>query len=152
MKKNLILILILTLGQVCFAAESVQKLTLEAAVEMAVQNNIDYTAEKLDIDIAKNNIKAANRLQNPDFNVFYNLGKAGSGNPQQIGLSETIEIAKRGARKKLAKSNLELTKENVSYYEFDLKMDVREAYVNLVAAKSILNSLKQQQQLLEELL
>ncbi len=151
MKKNLILILILTLGQVCFAAESVQKLTLEAAVEMAVQNNIDYTAEKLDIDIAKNNIKAANRLQNPDFNVFYNLGKAGSGNPQQIGLSETIEIAKRGARKKLAKSNLELTKENVSYYEFDLKMDVREAYVNLVAAKSILNSLKQQQQLLEEL-
>ncbi|HIS37336.1 TPA: TolC family protein [Candidatus Scatousia excrementigallinarum] len=118
---------------------------------MAVQNNIDYTAEKLDIDIAKNNIKAANRLQNPDFNVFYNLGKAGSGNPQQIGLSETIEIAKRGARKKLAKSNLELTKENVSYYEFDLKMDVREAYVNLVAAKSILNSLKQQQQLLEEL-
>lgn len=151
MKKNLILILILTLGQVCFAAESVQKLTLEAAVEMAVQNNIDYTAEKLDIDIAKNNIKAANRLQNPDFNVFYNFGKAGSGNPQQIGLSETIEIAKRGARKKLAKSNLELTKENVSYYEFDLKMDVREAYVNLVAAKSILNSLKQQQQLLEEL-
>ncbi len=135
----------------CFAAESVQKLTLEAAVEMAVQNNIDYTAEKLDIDIAKNNIKAANRLQNPDFNVFYNFGKAGSGNPQQIGLSETIEIAKRGARKKLAKSNLELTKENVSYYEFDLKMDVREAYVNLVAAKSILNSLKQQQQLLEEL-
>lgn len=151
MKKNLILILILTLGQVCLAAESVQKLTLEAAVEMAVQNNIDYTAEKLDIDIAKNNIKAANRLQNPDFNVFYNFGKAGSGNPQQIGLSETIEIAKRGARKKLAKSNLELTKENVSYYEFDLKMDVREAYVNLVAAKSILNSLKQQQQLLEEL-
>lgn len=151
MKKNLILILILTLGQVCFAAESVQKLTLEAAVEMAVQNNIDYTAEKLDIDIAKNNIKTANRLQNPDFNVFYNFGKAGSGNPQQIGLSETIEIAKRGARKKLAKSNLELTKENVSYYEFDLKMDVREAYVNLVAAKSILNSLKQQQQLLEEL-
>lgn len=58
---------------------------------------------------------------------------------------------KRGARKKLAKSNLQLTKENTGYFEFDLKMDVREAYINLVAAKSILNSLEQQQKLLEEL-
>lgn len=84
--------------------------------------------------------------------MFYNFGKAGEGNPQQIGISETIEIAKRSARKKLAKANLELAKENTAYFEFDLKMDVREAYVNLVAAKSILNSLKQQQKLLEELL
>lgn len=151
MKKIFITFLILSLGQITFAANTPQKITLQNAIELAVKNNIDYTANKLNIEIAKNNIKSANRLQNPDFNVFYNFGKAGSGNPQQIGLSETIEIAKRGARKKLAKSNLELTKENVSYFEFDLKMDVREAYVNLVAAKSILNSLEQQQKLLEEL-
>lgn len=151
MKKIFITFLILSLGQITFATDTPQKITLQNAIELAVKNNIDYTANKLNIEIAKNNIKSANRLQNPDFNVFYNFGKAGSGNPQQIGLSETIEIAKRGARKKLAKSNLELTKENVSYFEFDLKMDVREAYVNLVAAKSILNSLEQQQKLLEEL-
>ena len=52
----------------------------------------------------------------------------------------------------LAKSNLELTKYNTDYFKFDLKMDVREAYINLVAAKSILHSLEQQQKLLEELL
>ncbi len=151
MKKIFITFLILSLGQITFAANTPQKITLQNAIELAIKNNIDYTANKLNIEIAKNNVKSANRLQNPDINVFYNFGKAGSGNPQQIGLSETIEIAKRGARKKLAKSNLELTKENVNYFEFDLKMDVREAYVNLVAAKSILNSLEQQQKLLEEL-
>lgn len=151
MKKTLILLLILSFGQFCLADSSPEKITLEAAIELAVKNNTDYAANRLDLDIAKNNIKAANRLQNPDINVFYNFGKAGEGNPQQIGLSETIEIAKRGARKKLAKANLELTKENVGYFEFDLKMDVREAYVNLVAAKSILNSLQDQQKLLQEL-
>ena len=152
MKKIIVLFIILIFGSYCAAETSTEKITLKAAIDLAVKNNIDYAANKLDINIAKNSIKAANHLQNPDFNVFYNFGKAGEGNPQQIGISETIEIAKRSARKKLAKANLELAKENTAYFEFDLKMDVREAYVNLVAAKSILNSLKQQQKLLEELL
>ena len=147
-----IFFIILIFGSYCAAETSTEKITLKAAIDLAVKNNIDYAANKLDINIAKNSIKTANSLQNPDFNVFYNFGKAGEGNPQQIGISETIEIAKRSARKKLAKANLELAKENTAYFEFDLKMDVREAYVNLVAAKSILNSLKQQQKLLEELL
>ncbi len=152
MKKIIVLFIILIFGSYCAAETSTEKITLKAAIDLAVKNNIDYAANKLDINIAKNSIKTANSLQNPDFNVFYNFGKAGEGNPQQIGISETIEIAKRSARKKLAKANLELAKENTAYFEFDLKMDVREAYVNLVAAKSILNSLKQQQKLLEELL
>lgn len=119
---------------------------------MALENNIDYKSAKKDADIAKNNIKVSNRLQNPDINTFWNLGKAGAGNPQEIGLSETIEIAKRGARKKLAKSNYELAKANLEYTKFDLKMDVREAYVNLVAAKSVLKTLQDQQKLLQDLL
>lgn len=153
MKKLLLISVIhILLAPVCFAIDIPQKINIQEAVDIAVKNNIDYKSVKLDVDIARNKIKEANQLKNPDFNVFYNMGKAGSGNPQQIGLSETIEIAKRGARKKLAKSNLELTKHNVDYFQFDLKMDVREAYINLVAAKSILNSLEQQQKLLEELL
>ena len=130
MKKIIVLFIILIFGSYCAAETSTEKITLKAAIDLAVKNNIDYAANKLDINIAKNSIKTANSLQNPDFNVFYNFGKAGEGNPQQIGISETIEIAKRSARKKLAKANLELAKENTAYFEFDLKMDVREAYVN----------------------
>ena len=152
--KRLIITLFLNICLVSasYAVDIPEKITLPQALDIAVQNNIDYKSAKIDVDIAKNKIKEANRLQNPDLNIFYNFGSAGRGNPQQIGLSETIEIAKRGARKKLAKSNLELTKQNVGYFEFDLKMDVREAYINLVEAKSILDTLEQQEELQEELL
>ena len=152
MKKIFITLLILIAGHVCFAENSVQKISLSEAVNLAIKNNIDFQANKLDTEIAKNNIKVANKLQNPDFDIFYNFGSAGKGNPQFFGMTETIEIAKRGARKKLAKANYELAKENLNFYEFDLKMDVREAYINLVAAKSILKSLQEQQKLLKELL
>lgn len=152
MKKILTIFILILTGGICFADNPVEKLNLNEAVDLAIKNNIDFQAAKLDADIAKNNIKVANRLQNPDFNVFYNFGSAGKGNPQTFGLSENIEIAKRGARKKLAKSNYELAKENLKYFEFDLKMDVREAYVNLVAAKAILKTLQDQQKLLQDLL
>ena len=102
--------------------------------------------------LAENKVKESNRLQNPEINAFFNIGDIAKGNPQMTGVSEKIEIAKRDARKKLAQSNLELTKQNLEYTEFDLKMDVREAYINLVAAKSILYTLEQQKELQEELL
>ena len=152
MKKILTILFTLLIGQAVLADNTAEKLTLSQAVELAVKNNIDFQANKIDTEIAKNNIKAANRLQNPDFDVFYNFGSAGKGNPQLFGITETVEIGKRGTRKKLAKANYELAKENLKYYEFDLKMDVREAYVNLVAAKAILKSLQEQQKLLQELL
>lgn len=47
---------------------------------------------------------------------------------------------------------MELEKQNIDYVKFDLKMDVREAYVNLVAAKEILNVLEQRRKLLNDLL
>jgi len=147
-----IMLLIISICPVCFAVQDFKKIDLNEAINIATKNNIDLEISKMGIDIAKNNIKIANRLQNPNFDTFYNFGKAGKGNPQQLGISETFEVAKRSVRKKLAKSNLELTKDNVKYVEFNLKMDVRKAYTELMAAKSVLNCLEEQQKLLEELL
>ncbi len=138
-------------GSAGFCAQP-QKITLKEAVDIAVQNNIDYKAAQLDVEIAKNNIKSANKLQPTEINTFFNMGDSGHGNPQTVGATQSIEIAKRDARKKLAESNLLLAKENVGYYEFDLKMDVREAYIKLAVSKSILNNMQMQQKLLEELL
>ena len=135
-----------------FAIEDVKKVFLQEAIDAAIENNIDLEAAKLNIAIAKHNIKSANRLQNPNLDYFQFFGAAGWSEPRQFGINQTFEIAKRGARKSLAKSNLKLTQKNVDYTKFDLKMDVREAYVNLVAAKSVQETLKQQQNLQEELL
>ena len=135
-----------------FAVQDVKKVYLNQAIDAALENNIDLQAAKLERNIAKNNIKTANRLQNPSFDAFYFLGAAGNSEPKQLGVSENIEIAQRKARKYLAESNLKLVEKNIDYTIFDLKMDVREAYINLVEAKSILDTLEQQQELQEELL
>lgn len=153
MKKFLTLLLFLIFSVQCaFAIQETKKVDLKTAIEIAQKNNLDIKSERLEIHKAKNDIKISNRLQNPDFNLFYNIGPSGHGNPQQIGMTELIELGKRGARKKLAKANYQLTKENLDYLEFDLKMDVREAYINLVAAKSVLKSLQDEYDWLTELL
>ncbi len=151
MKKLILVILALIICPASFAQE-IKKISLQEALDIAVKNNIDFKASQMNIDIAKNKVKESNRLQNPEINTFFNMGDIGIGNPQMTGVSEKIEIAKRDARKKLAQSNLELTKHNLEYTEFDLKMDVREAYVNLVAAKEILIVLEQRRKLLNDLL
>jgi len=136
----------------CCNAEEIQKVNLQQALNIAIENNIDLKSSKLNIDIALNEIKTANRLNNPSFNSFFNHGAAGWSEPQQIGLSEMIEIGKRGARKNLAKANLTLVEESIKYNKFKLKMDVREAYIKLVAAKSVYETLKQQEILQQGLL
>lgn len=106
----------------------------------------------MDVDIAKNEIKISNRLQNPSIETFWNFGKAGKGNPNQIGVAQTVELFKRGARKNLAKANYKQTEESFESQKFNLKMDVAEAYIKLVLAKSILKKYEHQQKFLEELL
>ncbi len=152
MKKFIVLILILLTCPPSFSDENIRKISLQEALDIAIENNIDYQASKMNIDIAANKVKASNRLQNPEIQTRFNMGGIASGEPQTTGLSEKIEIAKRDARKKLAQANLDLEKQNLNYTEFDLKMDVREAYVNLVAAKEILIVLEQRRRLLNDLL
>ena len=152
MKKVFIWTLCLAVFQCSALSQDVKKVYLNEAIDAALKNNIDLKAAQINVNIAKNDIKAANRLQNPSLDAFYFMGGAGNNEPKQLGVSQNIEIAKRKARKDLAKSNLALVEKNLDYTEFDLKMDVREAYINLVAAKSILDTYEQQKELQEELL
>ena len=137
--------------QIC-DAEEYKQIDLKTAINTALENNLDIKSNKIDVDIAKNEIKISNRLHNPSIDTFWNFGKAGKGNPNQIGLSETVELFKRGARKNLAKINYKQSSENFEAKKFNLKMDVAEAYIKLVIAKSILKKYEHQQKFLEELL
>ncbi len=132
-------------------ADEFKKINLDDAIQLSVSNNLDLQSARINVVLAKNDIKTANRLKNPDINIFYNMGKAGKSEPQQIGISETLEIAKRAPRKNLAKSNLYKKELDVKLAEFTLEMDVRETYVDLVGAKTILKCLIEQKQLLVEL-
>ncbi len=136
---------------ISLAEAAVQKISIQEAVNIASKNNLDIQSSRLNLKIEENNIKTANRLKNPGIGIFYNLGKSGKGNPQQIGLIQTVEIGKRKARKDFAKSYYDLAERNIEYLETDLRMDVREAYTNLLAKKSVLSTLTEQENLLYKL-
>ena len=153
MKKiTTLLIILFCFSPLIFAIEDTKKITIEEAISVALENNIDLQASKIDTQIKKNEIKISNKLKNPGLGVFYNMGKAGKDNPQQIGITQTIELGKRGARKELAKSKYNLAQRNEEYSKFDLRMDVREAYTNLLAKKSVYTTMKEQQEFLEAML
>lgn len=128
-----------------------EKISLPDAINYALSHNLDIKGNRINVDIAKNNIKTANRLKNPSIFSFLNFGKAATDNPNTIGALFPIEIAKRGVRKKFAKSSLELTKGQVALAELNLRLDVRQAYIDLAAAKSILKILDDHKKLLQEL-
>ena len=152
--KKTIVFIILTLITIMpvYSQDNMQKIDLDDAIALSLSNNLDLQSARINVEIAKNDVKTANRLQNPEFNIFYNFGSAGKSEPQQMGLSEVIEIAKRAPRKKLAKSNLYKKELDVKLAEFTLEMDVRETYVDLVGAKSVLACLNEQKAFLEEIL
>lgn len=128
------------------------KISLPEAINYALCHNLDIMGNRINVDIGKNDIKTANRLKNPSLISYINFGKAATDNPDYVGLVFPIDIAKRGPRKNLAKSNLELIKCKLSLAELNLRLDVRQAYVDLVAAKSILKILVDHKILLQELL
>ena len=152
MKKIIAILLISVFGILPNFATECKKISLQTAIELAEKNNLDMKSFHKDVEIAKNEIKISNRLQNPSLVTSFNFGKAGKGNPNQIGLFETIELFKRAPRKSLAKANYMQASENYEAQKFDLKMDVAEAYVKLIVAKSILNKYEHQQKFLEDLL
>ena len=150
--KTLYILLILF----CFCAsslaiEDIKPITLDEAINIAIENSIDVDTHKINVEIAKNDIKVANRLQNPNLNTYWNMGDAGRGNPHSIGISQVVEVFKRKHRKKSAIAKQQVSEETARYVNFDLKMDVREAYINLVAAKTIAQSLETEEKLLTDI-
>lgn len=129
-----------------------KKISLPEAIDYAMQHNSGIQSTRLENDKAKNDIKTAGRLLNPRIESFANIGQAATDNPDYAGVIFPIELFKRAPRKRLARSNMELVKGNVLLTELNLRLDTRQAYVNLVEAKTTLKVLDGQRQLLQELL
>ncbi len=153
MKFKLILVLFiaLSISASTLAIEDIKQITLDEAINIAIENSIELESQGLNVEIAKNEIKAANRLQNPSIDTYWNMGDAGKGNPHSIGVSQMIELFKRKHRKKSAIASHQVSEETARYKNFDLKMDVREAYINLVSAKTIADSLEVEEKLLSDI-
>ena len=151
LKKFLTALLLILTTSTGYAIQEEQKIDLKGAIEVALQTNPQIKLSKLDINIARNNIVIADRLQNPSIHTFQNIPKAGVGNPQQIGVDYTIEILKRGKRKEAAKTYSLAAIDSQKFLEYSLITEVKKSYINLLVKKSHLQILKEQEALYEEL-
>ncbi len=153
-RKIIVLGLLVTFVAPVFAVEpnKIVAVSMKESLELAKKRNIDLTFESLDIKKAQNDIKRAGRFQNPSVFSFNNFGAAGRSEPQLAGISQPIEVMKRSARKNLEKANLEFVKDSYESRLFSLDMAVREAYINLIIAKSILAITEEQHNILQGLL
>lgn len=134
-----------------FAITEGQKISLKEAIEYASRTNPQIQIRKLDSEISKNEIKKANRLQNPSLITFQNIGKTRFGNPQQIGARYNIELFKRYKRKKLAESNYKITINSENISKFDLILEIKKAYIDFLLKKSILKIVRQEENLARQL-
>ena len=152
MKKILIAFLALTtLTQASWAILDEKKISIKEAIEKALETNPQIKMLDMDVQMSKNNTKQANRLQNPSIDVFKSMGTSIESEPQLVGGTYLVELFKRGKRKQQAKAQELVVYNNKNFNQYDLILQVRKAYIDLLLKKSNLNILKEQQKLAQEL-
>ncbi|MBQ7287949.1 MAG: TolC family protein [Candidatus Gastranaerophilales bacterium] len=152
MKKIFLIALALTtLTQSSWAILDEHKIDLKTAIEKALETNPQMQMLDMDVEISKNKTKAVNRFQNPSIDVFQSMGSAIKTEPQTVGSSLLVEVMKRGKRKQVAKVQESIALNNKNFSKYDLILEVRKAYIDLLLKKSNLNIRKQQQKLAQEL-
>ncbi len=134
-----------------FAIVEMKKISLKEAIDMALKTNPQLKIARLDYDIKKNEIKIANKLQNPGLGAFQNLGTAGKTQTQMVGADFVVEILKRGPRKKTAISKSQSAFNNQKFLEYKLILEIKKAYFDLLLKKSNLKIVLEQQELSRQL-
>lgn len=136
MKKTIITLAVFCLTFCGVQAEEIIKIDMNKAIEIALSKNVTYQSKKHNLEIAEKNIKIANRLKNPQFFAHTLIGPVTRSNNSQIGANIPVEIGKRGVRKKVAQAEYDKAKTELEQYEYNLKIDVMDAYFNILVAKS----------------
>ena len=136
-RKNIILtVLILIVSINSVFAEEIVKVDMATAINIALSKNIMYQVKKKDLEIAEKNIKIANRLKNPQLFSHTLIGRVTRSNNSQLGINLPVEVLKRGARKSVAIAEYEKAKTELEKYKYNLKIDIMDAYFEVLCAKS----------------
>lgn len=149
--KRIIIFLVSFITFTCPVNANVMKIQLDEAIDLALKNNLTLQAQRKDLEIAKQDIKIANALKNPQFQSNFLMGKVTRGNSSQFGLMVPFEIAKRGVRKKAAIANLKAIENSIKESEHNLKIDVMRAYFRVIYLKSVLIIMEDREDLFEDM-
>jgi len=150
MKK--IVITLFLLFSICLPSNSqVVHITLDNAVNLALENNLDLKSKRKKAEELQQEIKIANALKNPRFESNFLTGRVTRGNSSQFGLSVPVEVAKRGIRKKIAQTNLDIVEKEIKASEHDIKIEIMKNYFNILYLKSVVLIFQEREKLFKNL-
>ena len=150
MKK--IVITLFLLFSICLPSSSqVVHITLDNAVNLALENNLDLKSKREKAEELQQEIKIANALKNPRFESNFLIGRVTRGNSSQFGLSVPVEVAKRGIRKKIAQTNLDIVEKEIKASEHDIKIEIMKNYFNILYLKSVVLIFQEREKLFKNL-
>lgn len=135
-KRFIIVLLVMLISDYGTFAEEIVKVNMQEAINIAISKNVTYQSKKKELEIAEKNIRIANRLKNPQLFAHTLIGRVTRSNNSQLGINLPIEVLKRSARKRVAIAEYDKAKTELEQYEYNLKIDVMDAYFDILCAKS----------------
>lgn len=147
MKKILLTIICLIFFTPVAVYSEVVHVSLDEAVSLALEKNLDIKSKRKKAEELKQDIKIANALKNPQFQSNFLVGRVTRGNSSQFGLAVPVEVAKRGIRKKVAQISLKIAEDEIRASEHELKIRVMRAYFNILYMKSVVKILQEREKM-----
>ena len=131
------LALIFTTATAAFA--NVVNVDLDKMIDIGLKENCDLKAKRMELKAAEIDIKIANKLKNPELQSNIVMGNVALGNSSQAGVVLPVEVMKRGIRKKVAQDEYNIKETELKQAEHNYKLQVMQAYFDILYAKSVYN-------------
>ncbi len=130
----------------------VLNVNLDKMIEIGLSQNYDLKMKRMELKAAEKDIKIADRLKNPSIQSNVMLGNVALGNSSQAGVSLPVEILKRGVRKKIAQEDYSIKETELKQMEHNYKLQIMQAYFDVLYAKSVYKIQKDRLKLFEDLI
>lgn len=124
--------LCLLAGSLACSAQQMIPLSYCNYMEKVSEGNLEYAAERLNMDVSEAEVVASKVFNDPNLSVSYFNNENGSlemGEGVEVELSKTFSFGKRGANIALARSESELTRALLADYFRNLRADATVAYL-----------------------
>lgn len=129
------------------SAQTTEKLSLNNALTIALNNNPEISAAQKEIDAASGRVLQAGHIPNPELSVTFNevptnfnFGDAGE---KDVGLSQPIEFpGKRGSRVDVAEHGKSIAEFSLSRTKAIVSAKVKQVYYQSLLAGEVINNLE----------
>lgn len=137
--KRIIITLALILTTTTCSFANVVNVDLSKMVDIGLKENCELKSKRMELKAAEIDIKIANKMKNPEIQSNIVMGNVALGNSSQAGVVLPIEVLKRGVRKKIAQEEYSIKKTELEQAEHNYKLQIMQAYFDILYAKSVYN-------------